>query len=141
MLASKYVSFSLVFALMGKSQGKVFLIQFLFLIHSHNLIQEPCGIPLSLPCSVCIAITPKPEMSVSAAAYPKLHKIYKELVRQNETILGAEKERDALEKKQGNLKGLSKLTKKGELQSEIDRINERINLLKVGLSGISTLKL
>lgn len=82
-------------------------------------------------------ITPKPEMSVSAAAYPKLHKIYKELVRQNETIFGAEKERNALEEKQGNLKGLSKLTKKGELQSEIDRINERINLLKVGLSGIA----
>lgn len=31
----------------------------------------------------------------------------------------------------------SKLTKKGELQSEIDRINERIGLLKVGLSGIA----
>ncbi len=38
MPASKYVSFSLVFALMGKPQGKDFLIQFLFLIHSHNLI-------------------------------------------------------------------------------------------------------
>ena len=82
-------------------------------------------------------ITPKPEMSVSATTYPKLHKIYKELIRQNETIFGAEKERDALEEKQGNLKGLSKLTKKGELQSEIDQINERINLLKVGLSGIA----
>ena len=35
------------------------------------------------------------------------------------------------------MKGLSKLTKKGELQSEIDRINERIDLLKVGLSGIA----
>ena len=36
---SKYVSFSLVFALIGKLQGKVFDIQFLFLIYSHNLIQ------------------------------------------------------------------------------------------------------
>lgn len=45
--------------------------------------------------------------------------------------------RNALEEKQGNLKGLSKLTKRGELQSEIDRINERIDLLKVGLSGIA----
>ena len=35
------------------------------------------------------------------------------------------------------LKGLSKLTKKGELQSGIERINERIDLLKVGLSGIA----
>ena len=82
-------------------------------------------------------IPPKPEMSVSAAAYPRLHRIYKELIRQNETIFAAEKERNALEEKQGSLKGLSKLTKKGELQSEIDRINERIDLLKVGLSGIA----
>ena len=65
------------------------------------------------------------------------NKIYKELVRQNETIFEAEKERNALEEKQGSLKGLSKLTKKGELQGEIDRINERIDLLKVGLSGIA----
>lgn len=82
-------------------------------------------------------IPPKPKMSAGAAAYPKLHKIYKELVRQNETIFAAEKERNALEEKQGSLKGLSKLTRKGELQSEIDRINERIDLLKVGLSGIA----
>ena len=82
-------------------------------------------------------IPPKLKMSVSVAAYLKLKKIYKELVRQNETIFVAEKERNALEEKQGNLKGLSKLTKKGELQSEIDRINERIDLLKVGLSGIA----
>ena len=82
-------------------------------------------------------IPQKPEMSAVAAAYPKLHKIYKELVRQNETIFAAEKERNALEDKQASLKGLSKLTKKGELQGEIDRINERIDLLKVGLSGIA----
>ena len=82
-------------------------------------------------------IPPKPTITAEAAAYPKLHKIYKELVRQNETIFAAEKERNALEAKQGSLKGLSKLIKKGELQSEIDRINERIDLLKVGLSGIA----
>ena len=74
-------------------------------------------------------------MTAEAAAYSKLHKIYKELVRQNETIFAAEKERNTLEDKQGSLKGLSKLTKKGELQREIDRINKRIDLLKVGLSG------
>ena len=62
-------------------------------------------------------IPPKPEMSAEAAAYPKLHKIYKELVRQNETIFEAEKERNALEEKQGSLKGLSKLTKKGEIKA------------------------
>lgn len=64
----------------------------------------------------------KPEMSASAVAYPKLHKIYKELVRQNKTIIEAEKERNTLEEKQGSLKGLLKLIKKGELQSEIDWI-------------------
>ena len=82
-------------------------------------------------------IPPKPEMPAEAASYPKLHKIYKELVRQNKTISAAEKERNALEDKQASLKGLSKFTKKGELQGEIDRINERIDLLKVGLSGIA----
>ena len=76
-------------------------------------------------------------MPAEAAAYPKLHKINKELVRQNKTIFAAEKEHNALEEKQGSLKGLSKLTMKGELQSDIDRINERIDLLKVGLSGIA----
>ena len=99
---------------------------------------EPRPIPLpkaqNLPES---QIPPKPKMSASAAVYPKLHKLYKELVRQNETIFAAEKERNALEGKQNSLKGLSKFTKKGELQSEIDRINERIDLLKVGLSGIA----
>ena len=99
---------------------------------------EPRPIPLpKAPKPAEPKIPSKPEMSASAAAYPKLHKIYKELVRQNETIFEAEKERNALEEKQGSLKGLSKLTKKGELQSEIDRINERIDLLKVGLSGIA----
>lgn len=82
-------------------------------------------------------IPPKPKMSAGVAAYPRLHKIYKELVRQNETIFAAEKERNALEDKQSSLKGVSKPIKKGELQSEIDRINERIDLLKVGLSGIA----
>ena len=82
-------------------------------------------------------IPPKPIMTAKAADYPKLHKIYKELVRQNEIIFAAEKERNALEEKLGNLKGLTKLTKKGELQSEIEWINERIDLLKVGLSGIA----
>ena len=42
-------------------------------------------------------IPPKLEMPAEAAVYPKLHKIYKELVRQNETIFAAEKERNALE--------------------------------------------
>ena len=81
-------------------------------------------------------IPPKPMMSAEAAAYPKLLKIYKELNRQNGIIFDAERMRNELELERDSLKGLAKLTKKGELQSRIDRKNEEIDLLKVGLSGI-----
>ena len=81
-------------------------------------------------------IPPKPVVSTEAAAYPKLLKIYKELNRQNGIIFDAERERNELELERDSLKGLAKLTKKGELQSRIDRKNEEIDLLKVGLSGI-----
>ena len=81
-------------------------------------------------------IPPKPMMSAEAAAYPKLLKIYKELNRQNGIIFDAERERNELELERDSLKGFAKLTKKGELQSRIDRKNEEIDLLKVGLSGI-----
>ena len=80
--------------------------------------------------------TPKPVVSAEAAAYPKLLKIYKELNRQNGIIFDAERERNELELERDSLKGFAKLTKKGELQSRIDRKNEEIDLLKVGLSGI-----
>ncbi len=82
-------------------------------------------------------IPPKPVMSAEAAAYPKLLKIYKELNRQNGIIFDAERDRNELEMERDNLKGLAKLTKKGELQSRIDRKNEEIDLLKIGLSGIA----
>ena len=62
-------------------------------------------------------------MSAEAAAYPKLLKIYKELNRQNGIIFDAERERNGLELERDSLKGLAKLTKKGELQSRIDRKN------------------
>ena len=81
-------------------------------------------------------IPPKPVVSAEAAAYPKLLKIYKELNRQNGIIFDAERERNELELERDSLKGFAKLTKKGELQSRIDRKNEEIDLLKVGLSGI-----
>ncbi len=81
-------------------------------------------------------IPPKPVVSTEAAAYPKLLKIYKELNRQNGIIFDAERERNELELERDSLKGFAKLTKKGELQSRIDRKNEEIDLLKVGLSGI-----
>lgn len=82
-------------------------------------------------------IPTRPVMSAEAAAYPKLLKIYKELNRQNGIIFDAERERNALELERDSLKGLVKLTKKGELQSKIDRKNEEIDLLKIGLSGIA----
>lgn len=81
-------------------------------------------------------IPPKPVMPAEAAAYPKLFKVYKELKRQNEIIFEAEKERNAWEIERDNLKGLARFTKKGELQSKIDCINEKIDILKIGLSGI-----
>ena len=81
-------------------------------------------------------IPPKPVMSAEAVAYPKLLKIYKELNRQNGIIFDAERERNNLEIERDSLKGLAKLTKKGELQSRIDCKNEETDLLKVGLSGI-----
>ena len=81
-------------------------------------------------------IPPKPVMSAEAAAYPKLLKIYKELNRQNGIIFDAEREHNELEIERDILKGFAKLTKKGELQSRIDRKNEEIDILKVGLSGI-----
>ncbi len=82
-------------------------------------------------------IPPKPVMSVEAATNPKLFKIYKELKRQNEIIFEAEKERNAWEFERDDLKGLVRFTKKGELQSRIDRKNEEIDILKIGLSGIA----
>ena len=82
-------------------------------------------------------IPPKPVMSAEAAAYPKSLKIYKELNRQNGIIFDAVRERNELELERDSLKGLAKLTKKGELQSRIDCKNEEIDLLKVGLSGIA----
>ena len=63
----------------------------------------------------------KPVMSAEAAEYPRLLKIYKELNRQNGIIFNAERERNELELERDSLKGLAKLTKKGELQSRIDR--------------------
>lgn len=76
-------------------------------------------------------------MSAEAAAYPKLLKIYKELSRQNGIIFVAERERNELELERDSLKGLAKFTQKRELQSRVDRKNEEIDLLRVGLSGIA----
>ncbi len=55
----------------------------------------------------------------------------------NGIIFDAERERNKLELERDSLKRLAKLTKKGELQNRIDRKNEEIDLLKVGLSGIT----
>ena len=100
-------------------------------------VQEPVRQPPEKETQTKPKIPPKPVMPAEAAAYPKLFKIYKELKRQNEIIFEAEKERNALELERDDLKGLARFTKKGELQSKIDRKNEEIDILKIGLSGIA----
>ena len=100
-------------------------------------VQEPVRQPPEKETQVKPKIPPKPVMPAEAAAYPKLFKIYKELKRQNEIIFEAEKERNTLELERNDLKGLAKFTKKGELQSRINRKNEEIDILKIGLSGIA----
>lgn len=52
-------------------------------------------------------------------------------------FLRQKKECNFLEDKRDSLKGLSKFTKKGKFQNEIDRANEKIEILKVGLSSIA----
>ncbi len=54
-------------------------------------------------------------MSADAVIYPKLLKIYEELNRRNGIISDAEWERKELELERASLKGLTKLTKKGDL--------------------------
>ncbi len=100
-------------------------------------VQESVRQPPEKETQTKSKIPPKPIMSAEAAAYPKLFKIYKELKRQNEIIFEAEKERNALELERNDLKGIARFTKKGELQSKIDRKNEEIGILKIGLSGIA----
>ena len=48
-----------------------------------------------------------------------------------------QRECDVLEFERDDLKGLARFTKKGELQSKIDRKYEEIEILKIGLSGIT----
>lgn len=81
-------------------------------------------------------IPPRPVMPADAKAYPKLSKIYKELNQHNDIIFEAEKERNNLEEQRDNLKGIAKLTKRGELQCRIDSQNKQIEILKKGLKGI-----
>ena len=114
----------------------------------HSLLKEPTANPSALKRDLqpktqvqateqeTSKIPPKPVMSAEAAAYPKLLKIYKALNRQNGIIFDAEREHNELEIERDSLKGFAKLTKKGELENRIDRKNEEIALLKVGLSGI-----
>lgn len=47
------------------------------------------------------------------------------------------KERNAWDLERDDLKDLARFTRKGELQSRIDRKNEEIDILKTGLSGIA----
>lgn len=73
---------------------------------------------------------PKPAMPPDAAVYPKLQRIKNELDKQNEIIFKAEHERNLLEIERDDLHGISRLTKKRELDSKIERKNEEIDILK-----------
>lgn len=75
-------------------------------------------------------------MPPDVAVYPKLQRIKTELDKQNEIIFEAEHERNLLEIERDDLRGISRLTKKRELDSKIDRKNEEIDILKSGLPGI-----
>ncbi|MGN0132109.1 MAG: MobA/MobL family protein [Lachnospiraceae bacterium] len=81
-------------------------------------------------------IPPKPAMLPDAAIYSKLQRIKNELDKQNEIIFKAEHERNLLEIDRDDLRGISRLTKKREIDSKIERKNEEISILKSGLSGI-----
>ena len=69
-------------------------------------------------------------MPPDAAVYPKLQRIKNELDKQNEIIFKAEHERNLLEIERDDLHGISRLTKKRELDSKIERKNEEIDILK-----------
>lgn len=81
-------------------------------------------------------IPPKPAMPPDAVVYPKLQRIKNELDKQNEIIFKAEYERNLLEIERDDWHGISRLTKKRELDSKIERKNEEIDILKSGLSSI-----
>jgi hypothetical protein len=83
-----------------------------------------------------LQIPPRPVMPPEAAAFPRLQKIKVTLDKQNHLIFEAERERNKLEIKLSDLKGLARLTKKKELESRIATKNEEIRTLKAGLSGI-----
>ena len=81
-------------------------------------------------------IPPRPVMPPEAAAFSKLLKVKTALDKQNNLIFEAESERNKLEIKLNDLKGLARLTKKKELESRIATKNEEIRTFKAGLSGI-----
>ena len=81
-------------------------------------------------------IPPRPVMPPEAAAFSKLLKVKTALDKQNNLIFEAESERNKLEIKFNDLKGLARLTKKKELESRIAIKNEEIRTFKAGLSGI-----
>ena len=81
-------------------------------------------------------IPPRPVMPPEAAAFPRLQKVKVTLDKHNNLIFEAERERNNLEIELSYLKGLARLTKKKEFESKIAIKNEKIRILKAGLSGI-----
>lgn len=63
-------------------------------------------------------------------------KIKVTLDKQNNLIFEAERQRNTLKIEWSDLKGITRLTKKKELESRIATKNEEIRTLKAGLSGI-----
>lgn len=76
------------------------------------------------------------ELEKAAAVYPKLEKIYAELQKQHEAISAVEKERSLLGLEHNELKGIKAFTKKGELQTKIDRLSGQEEQMKGALSRI-----
>lgn len=80
-------------------------------------------------------IPPKPVMQPIAAFYPKYKKIKTELDRMNGQIFDAEREKAKLEIQRDDLRGIARLTKKGELDRQIAAKEEEISIRKTGFAN------
>ena len=80
-------------------------------------------------------IPSKPFMPPIAAFYPKYKKIKAELDRMNGQIFDAEHEKAKLEIQRDDLRGIARLTKKGELNRQIAAKEEEISIRKTGFAN------
>ena len=82
------------------------------------------------------AIPPRPKPSPEAASYKHLCEIYRKLQDQNKAIFTVEKQRNELEVRLEECKGIFKAGKRSELSKELADMNERIARMKSRLSQI-----